>query len=83
MVSSFKNDVFMISKLIIQLWLLGLFLHFFGMPALKRFHEKKVIVVRSVRESDGTPIPAITIAVKGKESGNGLKIEGILPSSLR
>ena len=77
MVSSFRNAVSITSKLIIQLWLLGLFLHFFGMPALKRFHEKKVIVVRSVRESDGTPIPAITIAVKGKESGNGWKKTGL------
>ena len=76
MVSSFRNAVSITSKLIIQLWLLGLFWHFFGMPALKRFNEKKVIIVRSVRESDGTPIPAITIAVKGKESGNGWKRQG-------
>ena len=77
MVSSFRNAVSITSKHIIQLWLLGLFLHFFGMPALKRFHEKKVIVVRSVRYSDGTPVPVITIAVKGKESGNGWKRQGM------
>ena len=83
-----------ISKLILQLWLLILFLNFFGLPALKRslsniikcntkniskrFQEQKVIVVKSVRESDGIPIPAVTIAVKGKESGNGGKKQGVL-----
>ena len=61
-----------ISKLIIQLWLLGLFLHIFGLPALKRFNDKKVVVVTSARQSGGTPAPAVTIAVAGKNS-NGWK----------
>ena len=63
------------SKLILQVWLLGLFLHFFGLPALRRFHDKNVIVVKSVRKSDRTPVPAISIAVKGVE--NGWRKEGI------
>ena len=75
MVSSFRNVFLAILKMIIQLWLLGLFLHFFGIPALKRFQEKKVIVVKSARESGRIPVPAVTIAVKGKE--NGWRKEGI------
>ena len=43
--SSFK----VISKLILQLWLLGIFLHIFGLPALKRFNDNKVVVVTSSR----------------------------------
>ena len=35
-----------LSKLILQIWLLGLFLHFFGLPALRRYNEQKVIVVK-------------------------------------
>ena len=34
-------------------------------------------MVKSVRESNATPIPAVTIAVKGKESGNGWRKQGI------
>ena len=61
-----------ISKLIIQLWLFGLFLHIFGLPALERFNDKKVVVVNSFRRSGGTPAPAVTIAVAGKNA-NGWK----------
>ena len=64
------------TKLILQLWLLGLFLHFFGLPALKRFHDKKVIIVTSVEKTDGIPVPAITIAVHSANNGNGWKTPG-------
>ena len=73
--SAFKGGCSTLSKLILQVWLLGLFLHFFGLPALRRFHDKNVIVVKSVRKSDRTPVPAISIAVKGVE--NGWRKEGI------
>ena len=69
--SSFKDALPIILKLVIQIWLLGLFLHFLGLPALTRFYEQKVVVVKSSRESDGTPIPAVTIAIRGPVSGNG------------
>ena len=65
MVLNSRNAFLTISKLIIQLWLLGLFLHFFGLPALERFHDKKVVVVTSTKESGGTPAPAVTIVVSG------------------
>ena len=66
-----------LSKLILQIWLFGLFLHFFGLPALRRYNEQKVIVVKSVRESSGVPVPAVTISVKDKVSGNGWKKQGV------
>ena len=67
-----KNGFNTILKLIIQFWLLGLFMHIFGLPALKRFNDKKVVVVTSSRQSGGTPAPAVTIAVAGKDN-NGWK----------
>ena len=70
MVLSSRTAFHTISKLIIQLWLLGLFLHFFGLPALKRFRDKKVVVVTSTKKSGGTPAPAVTIVVS---SGNVTK----------
>ena len=65
-----------VSKLILQLWLLGLFLHIFGLPALERYLKKKVIMVRSVEKAESIPIPAITIAVNGAKSRNGWKKQG-------
>ena len=65
-----------VSKLILQIWLLGLFLHIFGLPAVERYLEKKVIVVTSVEKTESNPIPAITIAVHGASSGNGWKKRG-------
>jgi len=65
-----------ILKLIIQLWLLGLFLHIFGLPAFKRFQDKKVIVVTSTRASGGTQAPAVTIAVSRNAIRSGWKKKG-------
>ena len=64
------NDIV---KLILQLWLLGLFLRYFGLPALERYHDKEVIVVTSKRESEGIPVPAVTIAVQNNDTKNGWK----------
>ena len=63
-----KKSVVTLSKLIIQLWLFGLFLHLFGLPALKRFQDKKVVVVTSSKDAGGTPIPAVTIVVRGNDT---------------
>ena len=64
------------SKLILQVWLLGLFLHIFGLPAVERYFEKKVIVVTSTVKTESIPLPAITIAVNGVANGNGWKKRG-------
>ena len=71
-----KNATLTILKLIIQIWLLGLFLYFFGFPALKKYQEKKVLVVTSKRNTNGTQAPALAIVVKRKETKTGWKKEG-------
>ena len=73
---SVKRSFKIVLKLIIQLWLLGLLLYIFGLPSLKRFQDKKVVVVTSTRASGGTPAPAITIVVSGKAIKSGWKVEG-------
>ena len=81
---SAKRGFNTISKLFIQLWLLGLFLHIFGLPALKRFQDKKVVVVTSTKESGGTPAPAITIVVSSNDTNkNGWKESGYISGFVR
>ena len=70
---SFGNNIRSSLKLILQLFLLGLFLHIFGLPALDRYLDKKVMVVKSMKKSDGIPIPAITIVVDGAADEFGWK----------
>ena len=65
-----------ILKLFLQVLLLALFLHIFGLPAVERYLEKKVIVVTSMTKTEGIPIPAITIAINGVANGNGWKKRG-------
>ena len=47
----------------VQVLLLTTFLHFFGFPAISRFEKKEVLVVEATKETEGIPLPAITIAV--------------------
>ena len=65
-----------ISKLILQVLLFALFLRIFGLPAVERYLDKKVIVVTSVEKAESIPIPAITIAVKSAANGNGWRKHG-------
>ena len=51
-------------KLILQLLLLGLFLQIFGFPSLQRYLDKKVLVVTSLRDTDGLEAPAVTVYVR-------------------
>ena len=53
-------------RLIVQVSLLIAFLHFFGIPAIARFAKKGVVVVETARDTDGIPIPAITLAAFGQ-----------------
>ena len=76
MILNSQNALQTILKLIIQLWLLGLFLHFFGQPALKRYQEKKVMVVTSRQNTNGIQAPAVTIFVSRKHIKTGWKKEG-------
>ena len=47
--------------MLLQILLLILFLHFFGLPAIEKYHRKEVIVVETTKETDGIPLPAITL----------------------
>ena len=76
MILESKGALQTIIKLIIQLWLFGLFLHFFGQPAMKKYQEKKVLVVTSRRGTEGTQAPAVTIVVNNKNMKTGWKKEG-------
>ena len=58
-----KSALFLILRLIVQICLFGMFLYFFGKPAVERYLEKKVVVVTSRRETGGTEAPAITVVV--------------------
>ena len=49
------------AKPLFQLILLAIFLHFFGLPAIDTYLKKEVMVVEKKRDTDGIPLPAITI----------------------
>ena len=50
-------------RIVAQLVLLLAFLNFFGLPAIKRFLRKEVMIVESIKQTDGIPSPAITFSV--------------------
>ena len=60
-----------IMRPLLQLILLSIFLMYFGMPALQRFGDEKVMVITSRRDTGGIEAPAITIASKNPDTGIG------------
>ena len=50
-------------RLILQILLLAIFLHFFGLPAVEKYEKGEVMVVETSKHTDGIPLPAITIGV--------------------
>ena len=48
--------------MVLQIILLAIFLHFFGQPAVEKFLKKDVMVVETKKDTDGIPLPAITIS---------------------
>ena len=69
-----KGALFLILRLIVQIWLFGMFMHLFGKPALERYLDKKVVVVTSRRETGGTEAPAITVVVDRNVVGKRLHL---------
>ena len=53
--------IFSLVKTLVQIALFVAFLYFFGLPAIKRYQDKNVMVVTSMRDTDGIEAPAITI----------------------
>ena len=54
----------------VQVLLLATFLYFFGFLAVARFERNDVIVVRTTKDTNGIPIPAITLAAVGQINGD-------------
>ena len=50
-------------RIVAQIVLLFAFLNFFGLPAIERFLKKEVMIVESMKQTDGIPSPAITFSV--------------------
>ena len=50
-------------RLLLQILLLAIFLHFFGLPAIEKYQKGDVMVVETSKDTDGIPLPAITIGV--------------------
>ena len=48
-------------RLLLQILLLAIFLHFFGLPAIEKYQKRDVMVVETSKDTDGIPLPAITI----------------------
>ena len=57
-------------RLLVQVSLLAAFLYFFGFPAVARFSKKGVMVVETSKDTNGIPIPAITVSAMGQISGD-------------
>ena len=77
---------------LLQLTLITIFLVYFGLPAMGKFMERKVMVVESKREVEGIPAPTITVNArnlttrrgwKGKKNCFNLPIEESLESCIK
>ena len=68
-----KSALYITSRLVIQVWLFGMFLYLFGEPAIGRYLDKKVMVVTSKRETGGTEAPALTIIAREPGTSIGWK----------
>ena len=68
-----KSTFYVITRVIIQVWLFGIFLYLFGEPAVERYLDEKVMVVTSTRETGGTEAPALTIVAIKQDTQTGWK----------
>ena len=57
MVISFRSSF----KMAVQLILLAICIIFFGVPAIQKYQKEEVMVVETIKYTDGIPLPAITI----------------------
>ena len=48
-------------KLLLQILHLATFLHFFGLPAIEKYLKRDVMVVETSKDTNGIPLPAITL----------------------
>ena len=50
-------------RLALQTLLLAIFLHFFGIPAVRKFKRNEVMVVKGSKLTNGIPAPAISVSL--------------------
>ena len=58
------------ARVLVQVALLVAFLYFFGLPAFARFSKMEVMVVETTKQTNGIPVPAITISVPNQINGH-------------
>ena len=58
------------ARVLVQVALLVAFLYFFGLPAFARFAKMEVMVVETTKQTNGIPVPAITISVPNQINGH-------------
>ena len=64
------------SRFVLQLALIIIFLYFFGMPAIKRYLAREVMVVKTFRKSGGKiAAPSITINTRNPKTSKGWRGE--------
>ena len=66
----FKSFISQVARILIQVALLVIFLHFFGLPAIARFAKMDVMIVETMKQTNGIPVPAITITVPNQIDGH-------------
>ena len=50
-------------RLALQTLLLAIFLHFFGIPAVRKFNRNEVMMVKTSKLTNGIPAPAISVSL--------------------
>ena len=56
-------------KIVLQICLLITFLVFFGVPAIKKYQRREVMVVETSKNMDGIQLPSITIVERNTKKG--------------
>ena len=59
----FQTIIPKLLRLSLQLLLFTIFLNYFGLPAFEEYQRKEVMLVETTKDTDGFPVPAITIGV--------------------
>ena len=65
------SKTFIIVRPGLQVILLTIFLHFFGLPALQNYREMKVMVISSRKDTGGIQGPAITLSARNPHTKIG------------
>ena len=50
-------------RIALQIFLLAMFLHFFGVPAVKKYFKREVMVVKTTKDTKGLPAPSISVSL--------------------